>query len=103
MKLFILFFIGTLVLSIGGLYEHELQHQQIYNNYGIESKIHVGLTSFYVKAINATEAREKCNESCILSQEINDSVGYNVHIISAILMVGFTFIIALMESRYDSE
>jgi len=101
MKLFILFIIGTLVISLVGLYEHELQHQQIYEHYGIESKIHVGFPYFYVKAINTTEEREKCGESCILSQEINDSIAYNVQTIPIVLILGFTFIIALMELKED--
>ena len=101
MKLFILFFIGALVISLVGLYEHELQHQQIYDHYGIESKIHIGFPYLYVQAINATEEGEKCGESCILSQEINDSIGYNTQTIPVILILGFTFIISIMELKED--
>jgi len=103
MKLFIMFFIFALLLAVVGLYEHELQHQQIYDHYGIESKIHIGFPAVYVEAINATEEREKCGENCILSQEINDSISYNMQAIPVILIVGFAYIIVIMENMVIIE
>jgi hypothetical protein len=100
MKLFIIFFISIILLFVVGTLSHERQHKQIYEDYGIESKMHIDWRGFYVSPVNQTLANERCPMICQLSQEINDSVGYNVEALTGIVAVGFSFIIAMMELKW---
>lgn len=99
----IFFAISSIIMFFCGCYMHELNHQQIYEDYGIESSIHFGFPAFYVMPVNVTQANQKCNDICNLAQEIDDSVGYNLQAIWGTLVLGIFFMLLLMDERREKE
>lgn len=96
----IFFIVSAVILFLFGSYIHEIQHQQIYGGYDVESSIHISIPTFYVQPTNLTQWQENCNETCMFSQRINDSIGYNLQPIWATLTIGiFCLLILIGEKR----
>lgn len=81
---------------LGLAYMHEQVHVQIFNSYDIES--HVDYIHYLPDFATVPDGDYyKCNDFCVLSHNINESVGYHLIIIYVILGLGFLFIIGLLE------
>ena len=89
----LLFILGT----IGIVYEHEVVHQNIYKDYGLDSKIHINLDGAYTKVIS----KGLCPNSCKMAQELNDIIGYPVIVIYGVFGIGILFIIKILIDKNE--
>ena len=113
-----LFFIVLTVLSLYAVdmaivQSHEEAHQNILNDYGIKNHIELNYNPLSNKsylgrtiADNKTLYRINCNDSCILQNNFNEIVGYNVEsLIFAIFIIHILYIsyneFNKIEERYD--
>jgi len=96
MKIAIYFAIASILLSFGQIYIHELNHQNIFEDYGIPSTIHIGFPDWYVTPDISTQS---CDSNCNIAHSINDSIGYNIQGITIIIFLGLFCLIALLEEK----
>lgn len=89
-----LFFMAIIVMGIYyityiSVYNHELMHQNIYEDYDIDSSIHLDIYLFdsYTRADNITELKENCDLDCKFKQQLVDIIGR--HIIMVFLLLAF--------------
>lgn len=87
-----------LVMAITGFvvfsFDHEQAHVQIYRSDGIESRIEYFKP--FPKVVTIPE--EPCRtEVCRLSNNFNEVVGYSLITFLAIIILGFYFIILILE------
>lgn len=92
----LMFMILFVVLFLSFIYLHERIHQEIFRSYGIQSEIFPGEKDspyfFY------TKAEQLCpTESCILANNNNDILGYQLMPIIVMFGGGFFIIIFLLE------
>lgn len=89
-------------VNFGYLLQHESAHIAIYEDYGIESKMHYTFNPgvpAYVQATNATHYFRNCNETCRMLQTQNEIVGYNV--ITLVGTIFFLFYLYVMFKHID--
>ena len=79
---FVLMFVGIATHTI----YHEKVHASIFERYGLENiTINYGLTS-------TTHAEGYCNADCVMLNQMNEVVGYNISGLIAMIMVSVAFI-----------
>jgi hypothetical protein len=83
--IFILFIYGMSMTFIGS---HELVHKEINKEYNISSTIELDFLRMTGQTISSrAEFNNKCNDSCKLAHNINESVGYQLGLIFLLLSV----------------
>jgi len=101
MKILVLFVIAAVICSFGLIYLHELNHQRIFEAWGIQSSIHIGFPDWYVSPDNYTNG---CDSTCNLAHTINDSVGYNIQAPFVLFVLGmFCLLWAIEERKWKQE
>lgn len=96
MKYILMFGILGILLFIFGGYQHESVHQQIFNHYGIKSNITIDFPDLI------TTPEKGCKEeSCILANNINDAISYNLDMFYLLFFTFGIIIISLIELKYD--
>lgn len=84
--------IGFLFLCI----MHEQVHVQIFNSYGIDSKVD------YIHHLPdfVTIANKSCpNDTCELAHNINEAISYPLNMVYCLLFLGLLCVIILLEER----
>lgn len=103
MRLQLLFILVSIAALYGGMYYHELAHQQIFNTYGVDSTMHIGLFEGSVTATNATQLAEYCDAGCHMSQDMVEAIGYQQYFTWIIIFAGFLLIISILESYTNRQ
>ena len=78
---------------------HELVHQQIFEDYGIESKIRM-IDGFDSSTVTSGD-HSNCKDNCNLAHEINDAIGYHIQFVYLIIGIGLFIIIMFLESNRE--
>lgn len=77
---------------------HEQVHVQIYESYGIDSKVEY--FKYFPDFRTVADYRpEECPENCELAHNINEAVSYPLGIIYILISFGFYFLIRGEEER----
>jgi len=78
---------------------HELTHQAIFDEYHIDSEIHMFSKKFpFLKAYTMPE--EDCpNEFCSMAHNFNEVVSYNLDAVYWMIFLGLLFIMIIFERR----
>lgn len=91
-KRFWIFILGYSIFMIFGVYSfaysHELAHQEIFKEWGINSTIKIDKFG----AWTIPDDWSKCNDTCILAHNINESISYSI----ITFYVLFSFSISLL-------
>jgi hypothetical protein len=96
-----LFLIMGIVLMFYFTYSHELVHQEIFRSYGVPNKISF-FEEFPYRAVTIGEGNvENCDEYCVLSHNINESIGYQLIPVFLLLFIGLFYIIILLKKIYE--
>lgn len=90
----ILFIVSAMLIFMYGVYIHELVHQAILEDYGIESNITWSFSGAYVEWNSS-----KCNEMCLMQHNMNEVVGYNLQMFYLLITVGFLILILFKENE----
>jgi len=97
-RLFTIYAITLLICLIAFAYFHEQVHVIIYENYGVES--HVEYFSHFPRFVTLIDKNpERCTESCVFAQELNEIVGYPLSIFMTLMGLGFLYLIGLAENE----
>ena len=84
-------------------YSHELVHQTIFKDYGIDSRIEMfhkfpDRSILQATAVTIAEGNiSNCKESCLLAHEINEVFAYQMIPISLIIFTGLLMIVMMLE------
>ena len=88
-KILICFFALGVAGFFGMVYMHEMVHKEIFESYGIESKIDL-FKEFPFYALTIPE--KNCpNDTCTLAHDINESIGYHLFAFYFLLFAYFSF------------
>lgn len=82
-------------------YQHEKVHVDIFGRYGIDSEVDY----FNIKTMGMSVTPEKpCpTEECMLSNSINDAIGYHLLVLYFLISMGLFFIIVLLDKSHNIE
>jgi hypothetical protein len=103
MKLAILFFIGLIVFSYYGVWEHETVHQIIYDDYGINSTRSISGLGSGLTTTDYNITEDDCPENCQLAHEMNEAITYNSQSSYFMMGIGLFMVIALLEEIWRKE
>ena len=78
---------------------HEMVHQIIFKTYYIDSYIQMGASAAYTIPWDTELTIAKCNETCQLAHNINESIGYQLQYLWVLIFMGFQFIILMREKK----
>jgi disulfide bond formation protein DsbB len=95
--MFIIIAIGAFIANI---YYHEAAHQEVFAEYGIDSRVEY--FSHFPDVMTIAEA--PCpTEECSLANRNVDSFGYQLTGLYVIAMFGFFFLLLVMEDREEAK
>lgn len=79
-----LIIVGIVMIEYQDVKKHEIIHQGIFDDYGIESEIHMNtdLKKLWAGELAYTSASvsdyyTNCNDFCIMQQNLNEIINYN--------------------------
>jgi hypothetical protein len=82
-------------VSLGFVIQHENVHKAIYDNYGIDSEVHINYLT--MSGYTITYDGDKCTGDCEMLHSYNEIVSYNVDsIMFGIYGVGFIFLLVTL-------
>ena len=92
--IYIIAFIGGFIL-LGVM--HEQVHIEIFKSHGIDS--HAEYFSHFPDFVTITDPKpgDVCNNTCILSHDLNEAIGYQLT--PLYILIGFGFLIIIIQNR----